>query len=283
MRISKIALALAVLACAVPAAVGAGEENIRQFGGRIVIDVESHGEAWYVSPDTLERTYLGRPEEALYRLTRQAVRVDYRNIERIARDGEESADPAYAREMAGRVLVPGDLIGAAWYVHPVLLVRMRLGTPEDAWEVMRAGLPVSARDLRSVPAAEAKEPEPSGERRVKAVLATDRLMLEDDTEVALMSVDAPDNAEYQEPAKARLESLIEGNGGLVCLEADVLDEAADGAKLRMVKAGEVILNLEVVRRGWAFHNIETPNLKNAELLIVGGIDAERNAQGFWGR
>lgn len=40
-------------------------ENLAQtMAGRILLQVESHGEAWYVSQDNLMRYYLGRPQDA---------------------------------------------------------------------------------------------------------------------------------------------------------------------------------------------------------------------------
>ena len=41
-----------------------GQENLAQkLAGRIVLEVESHGEAWYVDPVNLNRYYLGRPSD----------------------------------------------------------------------------------------------------------------------------------------------------------------------------------------------------------------------------
>ena len=283
MRIKNLFLTITLVACLLPVAVGAGEEQAKQFSGKILIDVENHGEAWYVNPQSLQRVYLGKPDEALYRLTKRAVRINFSNIQRIAVDGAESSDPEYADQMAGYIIVPDDLIGAAWYVHPVLKTRIRLGTPHDAWLAMQAGVPASAKDLKMISIEAETEFVPSGEHKVKEVRATDLLILEDDTEIRLMSVDAPDNEEYQTPAKARLTELISNNSNIVCLEADIKNEAADGSKLRMVKVGDVLLNLEVVRMGWAFHDVAFPNFKNGEMLIVGGIDAAMHKNGFWNK
>lgn len=38
----------------------------RRFAGRILLQVESHGEAWYINPVDLKRYYLGRPADAFY-------------------------------------------------------------------------------------------------------------------------------------------------------------------------------------------------------------------------
>ena len=283
MRIKDLFLTIVLVACLLPVAVGAGEEHIKQFSGKILIDVENHGEAWYVNPQSLQRVYLGTPDEALYRLTKRAVWVNFSNIERIALDGAESPDPEYADQMAGYIIGPSDLIGAVWYVHPVLKTRIRLGTSHDAWLVMQAGVPASAKDIKSIPVEVEVEFIPSGDHKVKEVTATDTLILEDDTEIRLMSVDAPDNEEYQTPAKARLMEIIANNDNMVCLRADHKDETASGQKIRMVEVGDVLLNLEVVRMGWAFHDMAFPNYMNAEMLIVGGIDAAMLQNGFWNK
>ena len=34
------------------------------LSGRILLQVESHGEAWYVNPINSQRYYLGRPDDA---------------------------------------------------------------------------------------------------------------------------------------------------------------------------------------------------------------------------
>jgi endonuclease YncB( thermonuclease family) len=272
-----------MVACLLPAVVGAGEEDIKKYAGKILLDVASHGEAWYVNPATLQRVYLGKPEEALQRLTKRAVWMNFSDIERIAVDGAVSPDPEFAARMAGYVIAPNDLLGAPWYVHPVLKGRIVLATPNDAWIVMRTGEPVEAKILKMIPVETDIEFVPAGNVQVKEVKSTDTLVLEDGTEVRLMSVDAPDNAAYQTAAKARMSELISANGNTVNLEADMKDADKDGLKLRLVTAGAVMLNLEVVRQGWAFHNVEFPNYKDAELLIVGGIDAQMHQNGFWNK
>lgn len=44
---------------------GSGDDAFtKKFAGRILLQVQSHGEAWYVNPLTLRRYYLGRPSDA---------------------------------------------------------------------------------------------------------------------------------------------------------------------------------------------------------------------------
>src|SRR5687768_18105490 len=99
--------------------------------GRVLLDVSSHGEAWYVNPQTHERVYLGRPAEALERLKDRATYATFANITRVPEAAGEPRDEDYEKAVAGKVLAPDDLVGAAWYVDPGTHTRRRLATPED--------------------------------------------------------------------------------------------------------------------------------------------------------
>ena len=65
----KLFFLLAVLACSGfmlldPGTVFAGMTLPEKMKGRILLQVQGHGEAWYVSPQDKKRYYLGRPNEA---------------------------------------------------------------------------------------------------------------------------------------------------------------------------------------------------------------------------
>jgi len=51
-----------------------------RLSGRILLQVESHGEAWYVYPKTLERTYLGRPSDALAAMSALGLGISDANL-----------------------------------------------------------------------------------------------------------------------------------------------------------------------------------------------------------
>lgn len=51
--------------------------------GRILLDVERHGEAWYVSPDVVERSYLGSPQNAFRVLRDHGLGITDENLRRI--------------------------------------------------------------------------------------------------------------------------------------------------------------------------------------------------------
>lgn len=51
-----------------------------RLSGKILLQVESNGEAWYVYPKTLERTYLGRPADALAAMSALGLGISNANL-----------------------------------------------------------------------------------------------------------------------------------------------------------------------------------------------------------
>ncbi len=268
---------------AVPATISvegpSSEALARNYSGQVLLDVARHGEAWWVDPRSLTKVYLGRPDEALERLRLRAALVAFDDIARVAESESLPQDAAYAQAVAGHVLAPTDVVGAAWYVHPALKVRLRLATPDDAWLVMKTGVPVSSATLDAIAADADAAKEPSGEHAVKQIKSADTLVLDDDSEIRLISVDVPSNPELQQAAMDRIAAVTAGK--TVVLEADFQDKDEAGAKLRFARVGDLDLSYDLVRNGLAFHNIMTPNLRHAEMLIVGGLDAMYQKRGFW--
>lgn len=53
------------------------------LGGRIVLQVEDNGEAWYIGPGTRERYYLGRPSDAFALMREKGLGISDRDLRRI--------------------------------------------------------------------------------------------------------------------------------------------------------------------------------------------------------
>lgn len=112
--------------------------------GRIVLEVERHGEAWYIHPQTGVLYFLGRPSDALALMRTQGLGITNENLFRIARPEDAQNDVAFAKSLAGRILLQVEDRGEAWYVHPVSLQRFYLGRPSDALSLLRTqGLGIS--------------------------------------------------------------------------------------------------------------------------------------------
>jgi len=116
-----------------------------QLAGRIVLQVESKGEAWYINPQDQKKYYLGKPEDA-YNLMRQlSVGISEQEFASWSKGA-----PAWAR---GRLYLRPQSHGEAYYVD--LNQRWHyLGRANDAWLLFRSqGLGISNSNLNKIPSA----------------------------------------------------------------------------------------------------------------------------------
>jgi hypothetical protein len=108
--------------------------------GKILLQVQSHGEAWYVNPDSQSRFYLGRPADAFRVMREQGLGVSNKDF-----DSFYGAAPA---RLAGKILLKVESKGEAYYVNPADLKMYYLGRPADAFSVMRnLGLGITDNNL----------------------------------------------------------------------------------------------------------------------------------------
>jgi len=147
------ALTIAFLAFS-PIAVQAAASPFEHVRGRILIDVDQRGEAWYVHPISFQRYYLHTPENALAVMRALSLGISDANLMRIPEPGARW-DIAYdLKHVAGRILLRVENGGEAWYVDPVSMRRHRLGSPEDAMKVMVSlGLGITHKNLLLIPTA----------------------------------------------------------------------------------------------------------------------------------
>jgi hypothetical protein len=121
-------------------------EAASNLNGRILIQVQDKGQAWYVNVLNSKRYYLGRPDDA-YAVMR-ALGLGISNS-----DLNSYLVKAPAR-LAGRILLKVQDKGQAYYVDPVELKLYYLGRPADAFKVMRTrGLGISNSNLEKIPVA----------------------------------------------------------------------------------------------------------------------------------
>ncbi|MCA9375488.1 MAG: hypothetical protein KC925_00290 [Candidatus Doudnabacteria bacterium] len=110
-----------------------------QHAGKIFLQVEDNGEAWYVNPDDYLRYYLSRREDAFAIMRDLGTGITNANLERIPGEGspvlEENA--AFVESVKGKILLQVEANGEAWYVDPSNGQRYYLGRPDDAFRIMR--------------------------------------------------------------------------------------------------------------------------------------------------
>jgi len=116
-----------------------------QLSGRILLQVQSKGEAWYVNPANYKKYYLGKPDDA-YNLMRQlSVGISEKEFASWSKGA-----PAWAR---GRLYIRPQSHGEAYYVD--LNQRWHyLGKANDAWLLFRAqGIGITNSDLAKITSA----------------------------------------------------------------------------------------------------------------------------------
>ncbi len=114
------------------------------LSGRILLQVEEHGEAWYLNPTDSKRYYLGRPEDAFLLMSSLGLGVSNQDLAQF----RQSLAPS---RLAGRILLQVEANGEAYYVNPLDLKLYFLGRPADAFALMRNfGLGISNANLAKI-------------------------------------------------------------------------------------------------------------------------------------
>ena len=184
--------------------VSAGPVSLSErLSGKILLQVESNGEAWYVNPKDFKRYYLGRPADAFALMRSVGIGITNENLNKIQvadfdfsgrldTDGDglsdaiEDAlgsdknkadtdddgyndrteivsgfnpsssaqfdiDSAFAFIHKGKIFLQVEGRGEAWYINPDNNRRYFLGSPDDAFSLMRKlGLGISNSDLTKI-------------------------------------------------------------------------------------------------------------------------------------
>jgi len=113
------------------------------LSGRILLQVQDKGQAWYVNPVDDKRYFLGRPQDAFELMRSLGLGVsnsDINNFKVLA-----------PQRLAGRILLQVEDKGQAYYVSPIDSRLYFLGRPADAFSVMRSqGLGITNSDLQKI-------------------------------------------------------------------------------------------------------------------------------------
>ena len=160
----KRSLALFILLLVSFTPLSADAQTIAQrVAGKILLQVQQHGEAWYVHPEELQKYYL-RDGAAAYTIMRflslGITDADLANIPAVVdttemkASGAVCATNALASRLAGRILLQVQQHGEAWYVDVDNCRRIYLRDGAAAYEIMRfLGLGITDIDLQAIPTA----------------------------------------------------------------------------------------------------------------------------------
>ncbi len=126
------------------------KEIASKLKGRILLQVENNGEAWYITPKTEERFFLGRPMDAFNVMRELGLGISEKSY-----NSFNNVAPA---RLSGQILLRVEENGEAYYVDPIDLKLYYLGRPADAFELMRnKGLGITNSDLKKIGIAEANK------------------------------------------------------------------------------------------------------------------------------
>ncbi len=125
-----------------------------KLSGKILLDVERDGEAWYVYPVNNKRYYLGRPEDAFSLMRELGLGIKEIDFQRLVKDtmpDDIVGDMGLAQRLSGKIILQVEKNGEAWYVNPDNLRIYFLGRPSDAFLVMRElSLGINKSDLARI-------------------------------------------------------------------------------------------------------------------------------------
>ncbi len=119
-----------------------------RLAGKILLQVEEKGQAWYVEPISKARHFMGRPTDAFSMMRRFGLGISEANFTTFQSSGAPS-------RFSGRILLRVEENGEAYYVNPVDLKLYYLGRPADAFRIMRElALGINNVNIRQIPLAQ---------------------------------------------------------------------------------------------------------------------------------
>ncbi len=135
--------------------------------GYILLQVEQHGEAWFVNPDDDLRYYMADGEVAYEMMRSFGLGITDADLAGIpAVDSTEEMNEStnicstnsLAERLSGQILLQVEQHGEAWYVYPDTCRRIYLADGEAAYEIMRyLGLGITDLDLNQLASGELED------------------------------------------------------------------------------------------------------------------------------
>lgn len=142
------------------------EDLSTKLKGRILLQVESHGEAWYVNPKDAKRYYMANGSEAYNIMRYLGVGITNINLDRI------KSDKNFAKKNQGKIFLQIEKNGEAYYIDSNGVVHY-LKDGEAAYSIMRElGLGIKNLDLIKIILSE-KDATPETPPTTTPIIVTD--------------------------------------------------------------------------------------------------------------
>ncbi|MFZ4631819.1 MAG: hypothetical protein ACOYL8_01260 [Patescibacteria group bacterium] len=134
---------------------------VKRLAGRILLQTERFGQAWYLDAVSLQRYYLADGPTAYEALRKFGLGINNVNLAKIP-VAPKSAIPsdyvkssnystALANKLKGRIVLQVENHGEAWYINPTDGYRYYLASGEAAYQIMRQlSLGISNENIRKI-------------------------------------------------------------------------------------------------------------------------------------
>ena len=123
--------------------------------GYILLQVESHGEAWYVNPADGKRYYMKDGATAYEMMRKFGLGITDADLAKIPEENGKNNNPSLVNKLKGKILLQVQAHGEAWYIHPKTGYRYYMKDGEAAYSLMRFySLGITNKDLEKIPVGE---------------------------------------------------------------------------------------------------------------------------------
>jgi len=121
-------------------------ELSRSLRGHILLQVENHGEAWYVHPEDGRRFYMKDGDTAYQMMREFGLGASNADIDRLL-----AGDKSLAEQVKGKIVLAVERHGEAYYVNPSDLSVHYLKDGKEAYRIMRElSLGITNNDLQQI-------------------------------------------------------------------------------------------------------------------------------------
>ncbi|MCR4280172.1 MAG: serine hydrolase [Candidatus Komeilibacteria bacterium] len=132
-----VSMMFVAIVLTIPVNINAAPELKDTLSGRILLQVESYGRAWYVNPSDKTRYYLRDGNEAYSLMRELSLGITNSDLAKIPTQKNQVSDTKLVARVAGKILLQVEEHGEAWYVDPKDGLRHYLRDGQAAYDIMR--------------------------------------------------------------------------------------------------------------------------------------------------
>ncbi|MFA6500635.1 MAG: S8 family serine peptidase [Patescibacteria group bacterium] len=133
-------------------ATGDAKNLQNKLKGYILLQVESHGEAWYVNPVDGKRYYMKDGATAYEMMRKFGLGITNTDLGKLPQENQRNNNPSLVNKLKGKILLQVQSLGEAWYINPKTGFRYYMKNGEAAYNLMRNySLGITNKDLEKIP------------------------------------------------------------------------------------------------------------------------------------